>query len=384
VRVYFPALRYGVLDGLMLAFIAALLAGGGWVWLVLAISSLGTGILDELIGNQAKQPAQAAAWICDVALYATLPLLVVMTLLYLHYVTGNDPLGVFSGLLRIGVAFGEPWAAEWMAITGATLGTSYFYALAGMTVAHELLHRTDSPAAQVVSRALLAFNLSGHYTTYHLYGHHRNVGTFKDPATARRGEYVLAFVFRCMVGEFREALRIERARLRRKGLAFVSWHNRILLGELYPLAAMTIVAMMGGYRGLIGFMTAASIAPLIQRLVDYSQHYGLVRQPGSPVEARHSWECVRLLTNSVQYNLALHADHHLAAGRPYWELRPKSGAPRLPCGYITASFIALVPPFWHRLVDPLLADWDERLANNAERALLRERGEMHSLPASGR
>ena len=139
---------------------------------------------------------------------------------------------------------------------------------AAYEAAHELLHRTDSPAAQVVSRALLAFTLSGHYTTYHLYGHHRNVGTIKDPATARRGEYVLAFVFRCMVGEFREALRIERARLRRKGLAFVSWHNRILLGELYPLAAMTVVAMMGGYRGFIGFVTAASAAPLIQRLVE--------------------------------------------------------------------------------------------------------------------
>jgi fatty acid desaturase len=254
-----------------------------------------------------------------------------------------------------------------------------------MTVAHELLHRMDSPAAQVVSRALLAFTLSGHYTTYttyHLYGHHRNVGTFKDPATARRGEYLLAFVFRCILGEFREALRIERARLRRKGLAFVSWHNRIFLGELYPLAAMSVVAMMGGYRGFIGFVIAASVAPLIQRLVDYAQHYGLVRQPGSPIEARHSWECVRLLTNSVQYNLALHADHHLAASRPYWELRPKSGAPRLPCGYIAASFIALVPPLWHRLIDPLLADWDERLANSAERALLQERGRTRSsLPA---
>jgi alkane 1-monooxygenase len=218
----------------MLAFIAALWIGGGWVWLVLVISSLGTGILDELVGNQAEQPPHAAGKFCDLALYATLPLLAVMTLYYLHYVTGNDPLGMFHALPQIGLTLGAPWVAGWLAVTGATLGTSYFYALAGMTVAHELLHRTDSPAAQVVSRALLAFTLSGHYTTYHLYGHHRNVGTFKDPATARRDEYVLAFVFRCILGEFREALRIERARLRRKGLAFVSWHNRIFLGELFP------------------------------------------------------------------------------------------------------------------------------------------------------
>jgi alkane 1-monooxygenase len=111
-------------------------------------------------------------------------------------------------------------------------------------------------------------------------------------------------------------------------------------------------------------------------LVDYTQHYGLVRRPGAPVEARHSWECVHLLTNSVQYNLALHADHHLVATSPYWELRSRFDAPRLPCGYLTAALVAICPPLWHRLMDPLLADWDERLANDAERALLLERGQL--------
>ena len=51
-----------------------------------------------------------------------------------------------------------------------------------------------------------------------------------------------------------------------------------------------------------------------------------------------------------------------------------AGAPHLPVGYQTASFIALVPPLWRRIVDPLLADWDARMANDAERALVAERG----------
>jgi hypothetical protein len=38
------------------------------------------------------------------------------------------------------------------------------------------------------------------------------------------------------------------------------------------------------------------------------------------------------------------------------------------------SLIALWPPAWHRTIDPLLADWDRRLANDVERSLVRERG----------
>jgi alkane 1-monooxygenase len=135
---------------------------------------------------------------------------------------------------------------------------------------------------------------------------------------------------------------------------------------------MATVAAIFGYRGLVGFIIAASLGAGIQRFIDYTQHYGLVRVPGAPIEARHSWECDRFLTKALQYNLALHADHHLAAGKPYWELKPKSDAPRLPCGYVTAALVALVPPLWHRLIDPLLEDWDSRLASDAERRLLRK------------
>jgi hypothetical protein len=38
------------------------------------------------------------------------------------------------------------------------------------------------------------------------------------------------------------------------------------------------------------------------------------------------------------------------------------------------SLIALCPSAWHKAVDPLLADWDSRLANDVERSLVRERG----------
>lgn len=226
-------MRFCILNGLMLAFIGALLFGGGWIWLVLTASLFGTGILDEAIGDQAGPPQQAPGWICAVQLYATLPLLIVITVLDLHYLNRSDQLGLVRGLAQIGVQFGGLASfRRWPAVTGATLGTAYFYALAGMTVAHELVHRRSGSAGSRVARVLLAFNLSAHYATYHLYGHHRNVATFGDPATARRGEYVLAFLFRCLLGELKETLRIEKARLRKKGLPFLSRHNHFLQDQL--------------------------------------------------------------------------------------------------------------------------------------------------------
>jgi hypothetical protein len=60
--------------------------------------------------------------------------------------------------------------------------------------------------------------------------------------------------------------------------------------------------------------------------------------------------------------------------KPFWELETFADSPKLPHGYHLMSFIALHGPSWRRRIDPLLADWDRRLANEVERSLVRERG----------
>jgi fatty acid desaturase len=350
-----------------------LVLGGVWIWLVGCLAILGISILDEALGVQGEQTEHGARWLYDMQLYAALPLLIMVTLLFLHYLGQSDPLGLVHGLSLLGVTFGGARETiHWPTVCAVTFVTGFFYGAVGMTVAHELLHRTDSTTAQRVARVLLALNNNGHYATSHLYGHHRNVATFDDPTTARRGEAAFFFVPRCIWGELREALRIEKARLRKKGLTHLSWRNRILQDQLYGVAVVVTVIAVAGYRGLIGFTIAASLGTSIQRLIDYVQHYGLVRVPGAPIEAHHSWECDHFLSRLAQYNLALHPDHHLAAGKPYWELRPRPDAPCLPCGFTSAVLLSLIPPLWRRMIDPLLADWDQQLANEAERKLVRE------------
>ena len=98
-------------------------------------------------------------------------------------------------------------------LMGAGLIVALFYGAAGINAAHELSHRTNSTYDQAVGRWLLAFTFDTTFPIEHVGGHHKNVGTLADPATARRGEYVLAFVVRSTAGCFHNAFQIERDRL---------------------------------------------------------------------------------------------------------------------------------------------------------------------------
>ena len=343
--------RYALTNALLIAFIAALAYGGWPIWAVAALAILVGGSLDEAIGDEHEGIGAGHPLFFDIHLYATLPLLMIATFL----------------LFQATVAGGS-------SVVAATIGAGYFYALAGVTVAHELTHRVTSPLALMSARALLAFTINPTFETYHVNGHHRNVGTYHDPATARRGEYVLAFVARTVILQSVAGWLLEAERLRRRGLATWSWHNRVLAGVFCSLAILAAAAMTAGTAGVLVFLAAAVFGRIIHEMVNYVQHYGLVRADGAPIEMRHAWDSCRLISNALHYNLPRHADHHMFASKSFWELDLAAEAPRLPRGYQTMSLIALYPPAWHRAIDPLLADWDGRLADDVERSLVRERG----------
>src|SRR5262249_18985800 len=120
--------------------------------------------------------------------------------------------------------------AEVIALVGASQSLIFAISIAGTVTAHELVHRTWSPASLLAGRVLLAFIFDAAFSVEHVYGHHARVGTVDDPATARRGENVYAFFLRSSVQSFRSAWRIERERLARRGYALWSWRNRNLRG----------------------------------------------------------------------------------------------------------------------------------------------------------
>jgi alkane 1-monooxygenase len=158
------------------------------------------------------------------------------------------------------------------------------------------------------------------------------------------------------------------------GLSAWSWRNRALSGQAYTLGFAVVAVAIAGAAGLAGFVVAAVIGRLFHESINYVQHFGLVREEGAPLAPRHAWDCHRGLSNALQYNLPRHADHHLHAAKPFWQLEATAGAPLLPHGYQTMALIAFVPPLWRRTIVPFLSEWDRSLASDAERGLVARQG----------
>jgi alkane 1-monooxygenase len=369
------ASRFALLNLLCLLFIAAMLAGGGWIWIAYLGSLLGLSAADEFVGDDTARLPDGAKWLYEANLYASLPILIAMTFVALHHFISTDPTGALHQLSRIGIEFESARSHHQNSIIVATiLGVSYFYSLVGMIVGHELTHRTTSAVDMMIGHALLGFAFNVHFAIYHVYGHHRNVATYHDPNSARRGEYALSYIVRAMIWSAVEAVQIEAAWLRRRGLPVWSRQNRVLSGLVYPIVIVGTVGLIGGARAAAGIAAACVLAQIFDKLQEYVQHYGLVRVPGTPIEPRHAWDCRRLISNASQYNLARHSDHHINAGKPYWNLELKAGAPVLPFGYLTATLISLFPPLWHFMMDPVIDAWDKQLASHEELDLIRTLG----------
>jgi len=367
-------LRFGLTNALMVLFFMALIKGGPFVGLVLILTLLIGAVGDKLQSDDRYLATGQPHWLYAANLYATLPLIIVTTVTYVHYLTPADPIGLISFLSSSGISFAaSPALSRTGLLIAATLGIGVFYGFAN-TVAHELYHRSSNPVARMISRLLLAFTFETSAPFYHLHWHHRDAGTFEDASTARRHETVYAFAQRLIVNSLRAAFNSEAKRLRRRGISAWSWKNRSLRGELWSIAILVAVASIAGSRGVAGFVTAAAIGKMLFVTMSYTTHYGLVRVEGTRFAARHAWDCYGLFSNALLYNLSHHSDHHQHASKPFYQLDPASTAPTLPYGYQTMALISFIPALWNRVMDPLLADWDRRFASEAERRLVHERG----------
>ena len=125
-----------------------------------------------------------------------------------------------------------------------------------------------------------------------------------------------------------------------------------------------------GWVGLVAFFAASWFGKCYLEAINYIEHYGIVRVPGTPIEPRHSWNCTHRISSWLLFNLPRHSHHHAMGDKPYWELRSYQDAPQMPFGYLTMIYIALIPPLYRKLVHPRLQDWDRRYAVPAEYRLI--------------
>jgi alkane 1-monooxygenase len=242
---------------------------------------------------------------------------------------------------------------EWVGIA-LSLGT--LTGGIGIPAAHELIHRKDR-LSRTVGLYLLALVIYMHFRIEHIHGHHLLVATPDDPATARRGEGLWTFIPRSIAGQLRSAYRIEE-RLRRSASGRIRRANRVAWYAAVQASLLAAVAFQFGWPGLLVMLVQSAMAIVFLESTNYIEHYGLTRMKlGSgyePVSPQHSWNTNSLLTNSLAFNLGLHADHHANPQRAFPQLRQIDAAPQLPAGYLTMLSIAAVPMLWRAVMDPRL------------------------------
>jgi alkane 1-monooxygenase len=258
------------------------------------------------------------------------------------------------------------------AISGVLL-TGFFIGMIGTITAHELVHRTNDKISLTIGRWLLAFSFDSSFSIEHVYGHHRYVSTNIDPATAPRGRNVYTHILLSTIRGNVSAWRIEKAKLAKKRVAFLSIKNRLLRGYLMSIVLLIAIQYIGGTASLIAFIGAGIWGKCLLEIVNYMEHYGLVRDPSTSVQPRHSWNSNNRISSWAMFNLTRHSHHHAKGALPFHQLTPMADSPKMISGYLGTILVALLPPLWYKLMQPKLDDWDNRYASEREKEMLSNR-----------
>ena len=322
--------------------IAGLLIGGVWTGAAAVMAFVGLPLLDQFIGQYHVSPdADQIAALESSRGYR-----------YVTYAVGLVQTLYLAACIVLWSS--RDWSAWEYALH--VLSTGVVTGGIGITVAHELIHRT-SRFERWLGSFMLYQVAYAHFGVEHVEGHHRNVGLRSDPATARKGESVYAFIVRCVVLSWWQVWEIEADRNRRAGVAPYGVHNRMWRWTfVFPVFVVVLGLTVGWFTaGLV--VAQAIIAIILLEMVNYVEHYGLERREIKPgvlerVTAKHAWEARHRASNVALFKLQRHADHHIVPQRRYQSLRVHDESPQLPHGYPVMLMLSLVPPLWRAVIHP--------------------------------
>lgn len=285
--------------------------------------------------SEAERQEKVKAKIFDWLLYLNLPIVVAILYFFIQRL-------MLSGL-------------ELYEIMGMTLTTGIVLGSSGINVAHELGHRKNK-AERFLAWMLLLPSFYMHFYIEHNRGHHKNVSTPLDPASAEKGESLYRFWIRSTVGSYLSAWRIQKKLLDKSEANFISLKNEMLIFHFVELIYIFLIGFFFGVQVLGWVVLAGVFGFLLLETINYVEHYGLRRQllPSGnyePVKPRHSWNANQELGRIMLYELTRHSDHHYLASKKYQVLDHHEESPQLPAGYPTCMLMALVPPLWFKIMD---------------------------------
>ncbi len=334
--------------------------GAWWNFLALGFSFLLLPLIDQWIGVNTENVDEKEAKIIGEAFYYRL-----VTYVWVYVQIAIVVWGVYvvsKGALHT-------WY-EWI---GFLLGFSLVTGGIGITVAHELGHKKSS-LERFYSKLLLMTVSYMHFYIEHNRGHHVQVATPEDPATSRKNESFYAFWIRSVIIGYIHAWQLESESLKRKGLSAFSVKSQMIWFSLLPILLCVVLTYIFSPSNTINwdiplfFFSQSVFAFTLLELVNYVEHYGIVRKQQSDgryerVNPLHSWNSSHQISNFFLFQLQRHSDHHANAIKRYQVLNHYDQSPQLPFGYPTMIIIALVPPLWFSMMNPRLKKWEGKVYN---------------------
>ncbi|NNJ54828.1 MAG: alkane 1-monooxygenase, partial [Bacteroidia bacterium] len=228
----------------------------------------------------------------------------------------------------------------------------------GINVAHDLGHRSEK-WKQKAAQLLLLSSMYMHFFIEHNRGHHKRVGTLEDPATARKGETIYAFWYRCIRDSFISAFKLEKDRLERNGLPWLSIGNQFIKFIIIELVLVFIIVYVFSLYTLLLFLVSAAIGILLLESINYVEHYALFRDKLETgvyerVNETHSWNSDHILGRYLLFELTRHSHHHENSLTKYQDLESMDKSLQLPTGYPGMIILALIPSLFFKTMNKRL------------------------------
>ena len=318
----------------------SIVAGGPWVFFGVFYAFALIPFLELFMEGSSENFSQAEEEVVkkdltyDILVWLIVPMQWALVIIFLFKV-GNTQMPLWE---RLGL------------ISAMGIGCGVF----GINVGHELGHR-NTWYEQAMSKALLLTSLYMHFFIEHNRGHHKNVSTDEDPASARRGEILYAFWMRSVVTGWMSAWHIENTRLAKLGLPWYSLRNEMIVYQFIQIGMLAVITVLFGWMTALCFIAAAIFGFLLLETVNYIEHYGLRRKKidgeyYEKVMPIHSWNSDHPLGRLLLFELTRHSDHHYIASRKYQILRHFDQSPQMPTGYPGMMVLSLFPPLWFRVM----------------------------------
>lgn len=276
----------------------------------------------------------------DLIIYLTVPMQFYFLFTFLHIINQNE--------------------AGWPTTLGRVLAMGLMCGIYGINVAHELGHRSKW-YEQLMAKALLFTSLYIHFFIEHNRGHHKQIGTPDDPASAPKGESIYKFWIRSVWYSYLDAWKLERVRLQKNGEAFYSFKNEMIDYHILQMGFLVVVYASFGMQTLLLYVMAALIGILLLETVNYIEHYGLRRKQQEDggyqrVMHQHSWNSSHPIGRMMLFELTRHSDHHYKASRKYQLLKHHDEGPKMPTGYPGMMILSLFPKLWFKVMDRRVDD----------------------------